>query len=268
MESLPQLTESAKLNDKLLSNTQFLSLPENLRRIAFGIARNGDPVLDKNQVLKERFLKVLNSDISISENLGTPLNIFIARLAVPDIVRTVLMGVLVGTNQKYREYFVPFVTDSTPTNRAKNIEILLDFAEAVMVGNPQVDNYLVYLKDNPSPQTFSEWQKSQSSAPVASPQSTILTPTQPTASQQRLANLKQLGHEQSNGTKRPNWLIPTAISLGLLGLGVTANHFLNPASNSPTPQQTNPPTEQLKPKTKLQNLKRDQNQKNVPSNIN
>jgi hypothetical protein len=174
MESLPQLTESAKLNNKLLSNTQFLSLPENLRRIAFGIARNGDPDLDKNQVLKERFLKILNSDVSVSENLGTPLNIFVARLAVPDIVRTVLMGVLVGTDQKYREYFVPFVTDSTPANRAKNIEILLDFAEAVMASNPQVDNYLTHLATNPTPpQTFTEWQKSLSSAPIVSPQTII-----------------------------------------------------------------------------------------------
>jgi hypothetical protein len=179
---------SGEVINKLLTDPVFtlLTRDDPKRKIAFGIIRRGDPDLDKSQVLKERFLKILNSDVSVSESLGTPLNIFVSRLAVSDIVRTVLMMVLIGANQKYRSYFIPFVTDREAGNRARNIEILLDFAEAVMLGNDQVDSYLAYLAKNQTPPlTFSEWQKSLSSAPIGSPQTiipsareTTLTPDQ------------------------------------------------------------------------------------------
>lgn len=188
-DSPKQSNYSGEVINKLLTHPEFtlLTRDDQKRKIAFGIIRRGDPDLDRNQVLKERFLKILNSDISVSENLGTPLDIFVARLAVSDIVRTVLMAALVGTDQKYSSYFIPFVTDREAGNRARNIEILLDFAEAVMLGNDQVDTYLTtYLAKNPTPpQTFSEWQKSLSSAPIGSPQAiipsareTTLTPDQ------------------------------------------------------------------------------------------
>jgi hypothetical protein len=176
-DSPKQSNYSGEVINKLLTHPEFtlLTRDDQKRKIAFGIIRRGDPDLDRNQVLKERFLKILNSDISVSENLGTPLDIFVARLAVSDIVRTVLMAALVGTDQKYSSYFIPFVTDREAGNRARNIEILLDFAEAVMLGNDQVDTYLTtYLAKNPTPpQTFSEWQKSLSSAPIGSPQTII-----------------------------------------------------------------------------------------------
>jgi hypothetical protein len=77
-------------------------------------------------------LKILNGDKIVSTQLGTPFDILVSRLSVPDITRTVLLAVIIGSNSNYREYFVPFVTDPNPDNRARNILILLDFAEAVM----------------------------------------------------------------------------------------------------------------------------------------
>jgi hypothetical protein len=178
--------ESEKLTTKLLNSPKFTAIEAAQKKKAFNIARSGDPDLDKFNNLKQRFLKILNGDKIVSTQLGTPFDIFVSRLSVPDITRTVLLAVIMGSNSSYREYFVPFVTDPNPDNRARNILILLDFAEAVMASDSQVDSYLAYLAKNQTPPlTFSEWQKSLSSAPIGSPQAiipsareTTLTPDQ------------------------------------------------------------------------------------------
>lgn len=117
-----------------------------------------------------------------SSRLGTPLDICISKLKKNiDVVRITLAGIIVS-HGKANSALGSFVTDPNPINRAKNMEILLDFIEAVMEGNNKVDNYLDYLRNNTNtpPQTFSEWQKTLiPSAPVVVPPTTIVTPTQP-----------------------------------------------------------------------------------------
>jgi hypothetical protein len=84
-------------------------------------------------------------------------------------------------------------------NRAEGLAFLLDFAEAVMAGNDQVDSYLAYLKNNTdlTPLTFTEWQKSSTPlAPAVTPQTTIVISKPPNAETQMTPELKnQIANE-------------------------------------------------------------------------
>jgi hypothetical protein len=195
----PILQEISSLTQQLKTKGSFTKLNDAQKKLFLKKIGYDDTDLRYNNYLRKNFLALLQYQ--------SPLKIysdFITKVTDPkfnintdsDIISVTILKTLYENGKRND---ANLINAKSKLNRAEGLAFLLDFAEAVMAGNDQVDSYLAYLKNNTdlTPLTFTEWQKSSTPlAPAVTPQTTIVISKPPNAETQMTPELKnQIANE-------------------------------------------------------------------------